>query len=450
MGRDSGGTVEPTPDAAASGDSGVAFTSEEWSTLQALSPDPLPTAPPDVTNAHADDAVAAAFGQKLFFDASFSGPLLDADDNGGPGTLGAMGQTGRVSCAGCHVPDGGFSDTRSLQEQISLGAGWGRRRAPSLLDVGQAKLLMWDGRRDALYNQPFGPLESVVEMNSSRLFMAEQLFREYRADYEAIFGPMPPLDDTARFPALAATLTGCQPAHPSSPVPTCDGTFHGSPGDHAEFDGMSKDDQTAVTRAVVNAGKSIGAFERLLTCGETPFDVWMHGGAPISVAAQRGAALFVGKAGCVSCHSGPFMSDQKFHDVGLQPAIVQQVFLDQNDHGAATGVAAAIADPLNTLGPFSDGSDGRLPEAVAPAMTGAFRTPNLRCVAGRPAFMHTGQIGSLTTIIDFFDRGGATTGYPGTNEIRPLGLSQTERAALVAFLQSLRGSGAADRYRHAP
>src|SRR4029077_1731396 len=142
-----------------------------------------------------DDDAAATFGQKLFYDPSFAGPLLDTDNDGSPQALGVPAQTGRVACAGCHLPDGGFSDTRSFQRQISLGAGWGRRRAPSLLDVGQARLVMWDGRHDTLYGQIFGPLESVVEMNSSRLFFAEQIFRKYRTEYEAIFGALPAFDD---------------------------------------------------------------------------------------------------------------------------------------------------------------------------------------------------------------------------------------------------------------
>jgi cytochrome c peroxidase len=437
-------------DAPAPSDPDPVITAPEQAALQILSPAALPPPPADITNAFADSAAAAAFGQELFYDASFSGPLLDTDNDGSPESLGMAGQTGRVACAGCHIPASGFSDTRSFQLQISLGAGWGRRRAPSLLDVGQARLLMWDGRHDALYNQPFGPLESVVEMNSSRLYMAEQLYARYEADYEAVFGAMPPLGDGAQFPPLSATLTGCQPMDPTDPQPTCDGTFHGSPGDHAEFDGMTAANQTAVTRVVVNAGKALGAFERRLTCGASPFDAWMHGGAPISRAAQRGAAVFVGSGGCVRCHAGPFMSDQQFHNVGLTPQVVQQAFIDANDQGAATGLAASIADPLNTLGVFSDGSDGRLPEAVSPAMTGAFRTPTLRCVSLRPTFMHTGQIGTLAGVVSFFNGGGGSSGYPGTSEIQALGLTPLQQSDLVAFLEALAGPGADPTYQHAP
>jgi cytochrome c peroxidase len=426
------------------------FSPSELAALLDLFPDPLPAPPPDVTNQFADNDAAATFGQKLFYDASFSGPLLDTDNNGGPGTLGKAGETGRVACAGCHIPKSGFSDTRSGQLQISLGAGWGRRRAPSLLDVGQAKLVMWDGKRDNLYDQIFGPLETVVEMNSSRLYAAEQIYKKYQADYEAVFGPMPALGDVSQFPSLSASLTGCQPMNPTSPSTVCDGTFHGMPGDHAEYDGMTPENQTAVTRVVVNAGKAIAAFERKLTCGTTPFDRWMHGGAPISLAAQRGAALFVGDGKCVSCHSGPFMTDQAFHNVGLEPELVQQAFVDTNDEGAATGIAYALANPINSRSSFSDGYDARLPRAVTPAMTGAFRTPGMRCVSLRPTFMHTGQLQTLADVVAFFNGGGEYTGYPGKSELHPLDLTPLQQSDLLAFLESLTGPGAAAALRQAP
>lgn len=423
------------------------FTARQMADLKALSPPHLPAPAPDITNRWADDQSAAAFGQRLFFDASFAGPLLDSDNDGTGGSLGKVGDTGRVACASCHVPNRGFSDTRSFQLQISLGAGWGRRRAPSLLDVGQARLVLWDGRRDTLYNQVFGPLESVVEMNSSRLYMAQQIERKHKVEYEAIFGKLPPLSDTNHFPFLSAERTGCRPRNPSDPQPLCNGTFHGSPGDSAEFDGLSASEKDAVTRVVVNAGKAIGAYERRLACGKSAFDAWLRGDeAAVSRAAKRGAALFVGKAKCVVCHSGPFLSDQKFHNVGLAPAIVQQAFIDQDDHGAAKGIAEALTDPLSSRGAFSDGYDGRLPAAVDDRMEGAFRTPVLRCVSQRPAFMHTGQLGSLAQVVEFFDRGGVSSGYPGKNEILPLGLTASEKSDLVAFMEALSGPGPDARY----
>jgi len=412
------------------------FTTEERTTLLRLSPSTLPAALFDASNRFADDSRAAAFGQKLFFDPGFSGPLLDGDNDGGPTSLGVRGETGKVSCAGCHVPAAGFSDDRSRGRQISLAAGWNLRRTPSLLDVGKARLLMWDGRRDSLHSQPFGPIENPNEMNGSRLYAAEQIFARHRAEYERIFGALPALDDASRFPPLEARTAGCD--RPIRGTPTC----HGKPGDGAEYDSMSAADQDAVTRVVVNLGKALAAYERLLSCGQGRFDAFLHGDpSAMNASEQRGAKLFVGKAQCVRCHSGPFLSDQEFHNVGLSPKTVATVFTDANDRGASAGLAAAIADPLNVRGEYSDGDDGRLPDAVPPGSEGAFRTPALRCVSRRPSFLHTGQLRTLADVVAFFDRGGDRAGYPGTNELVPLRLTAEEQQDLVAFLQALDGPG---------
>jgi len=57
--------------------------------------------------------------------------------------------------------------------------------------------------------------------------------------------------------------------------------------------------------------------------------------------------------------------------------------------------------------------------------------------------MRNGQMRSLEEVVTFFDRGGDRTGFPGKTEIEPLGLSELERADLVAFLKSLDGPGPA-------
>jgi cytochrome c peroxidase len=305
--------------------------------------------------------------------------------------------------------------------------------------VSQSKLLMWDGRRDTLHNQILGPIESEVEMNSSRLFVAQQVFARHKAGYEEIFGSMPPLGDASRFPKLAAADTGCPRLDAKS---KCATPVRGAPGDRREFDALARGDQEAVTRVVVNLGKAIAAYERLLTCGAGRFDRFLHGDASaMSPAEQRGAALFVGKARCVECHSGPFMSDEKFHNVGMKPSVVATVFYDVGDEGALKGLGLAKADPLNAEGHFSDGNDGRLPAALDARLTGSFRTPRLRCVSRRPSFMHTGQLRTLDLVVSFFNRGGDRYGYPGKNELVPLGLTPQEREDLAAFMATLDGPG---------
>ena len=405
--------------------------------------------PADASNRVADDPAARVFGQRLFFDGSLSGPLIEGDNDGTPPTLGRVGEAGKVSCAGCHLPDDGFVDTRSPHKQISLAARWTTRRTPSLLEVAFEPLYNWDGRRDSLWGQALGVMESDAEFNSGRLFVALQLFRLHRAEYEAVFGALPPLDDAVRFPQLNGSEAGCVERM------TRDGVVYdcrGKPGDGADYDGMSAADQRAVTEVAVNAAKAMAAYVRQLRCGPGRFDAWLDGDErALDESEQRGAALFVSKGRCVGCHSGPNLSDGAFHNVGLSPAPVAVAFVDADDRGAAEGLALALTDPLNTRGEHSDGDRGVLPATIGPEHEGAFRTPGLRCAATRPSFMHTGQLRTLAQVVAFFDRGGDPAGhYPGKNELVRLELSEQERADLVAFLKTLEGPGPDAALRRPP
>jgi cytochrome c peroxidase len=396
--------------------------------------------PADASNRFANDAAAQRFGQKLFFDPAFSGPLIEGDNDGSAATLGRMGEAGKVSCAGCHLPESGFVDTRSPHRQISLAAGWTQRRTPSLLEVGFAPLYNWDGRRDSIWSQVIGVMENHAEFNSGRLFVALQIYRLHRSEYEAIFGALPALDDAARFRQLTAAQAGCvERGTKTGVVYDC----RGKPGDGADYDALSEADQRAVTTVVVNTAKAIAAYVERLRCGAGRFDAWLDGAASALDAAElRGAALFVGRARCDTCHSGSNLTDGSFHNLGLAPAPVAVAFVDSDDRGAAAGIAALLDDPLNTRGAFSDGDRNVLPASVDAAFEGAFRTPSLRCVSQRPSFMHTGQIRTIEQAVSFHDRGGDPAGnYPGRNELEPLGLSEEERADLSAFLRALDGPG---------
>jgi cytochrome c peroxidase len=408
------------------------FTEDELRTLATLRYDPAPSSDP--SNGVATSVQASRFGQRLFFDASLSGPLLDFDNTGPGATLGYRGETGRVSCASCHVPGSGFVDTRSPHRQVSLGTHWTRRRAPTLLEIGTATLYNWDGRRDTLWNQALGVMESSVELNSSRLYVAQRIYHSHRAEYEAIFESMPDLV-ASEIPQLSPEHAGCEPASGGDII------CHGKPGD-ADYDALSPERQNEVTRVVVNAAKAIAAYQMQLRCGPSRFDAWLDGDTgALERAEQRGAALFVGRAGCVRCHSGPNLTDGRFHNVGMAPRVVATAIIDRDDRGAIVGIAEALRDPLNARGAFSDGDRGMLPAAIEPEMEGAFRTPTLRCISEQPSFMHTGQLRSLEDVVAFFDRGGDTVAFPGVSEIAPLELSARERADLAAFLRAIDGPG---------
>lgn len=423
----------------------------DGTSIAELAPAELPPPPPDVSNEYADDPAAAALGQKLFHDPAFAGALLDLDADGGPDSLGVRGDTGKVSCAGCHEAEHGFLDTRSVFKQISLGTGWTHRRTPTLLDVGQAKVIMWGGRHTTLHSQVFGPIESPLEMNSSRLFVAQRIAQEYADEYEAVFGAgtLGPFVDQARFPPLTAETTGCRLTesvdHPRLEPPDAIYECHGMPGDGAEYDSMASADQDIVTRVVINMGKAIAAFERRLDCGPGRFDAWAHGDAnALTAAEQAGFGVFVGKGKCVSCHNGPYFSDQAFHNVGLAEGPTRAGILNANDRGAASDLIAAANDPLGVTGKYSDGDDGRLPSSIGSELEGAFRTPALRCAASRPSFMHSGLLRTLDDVVAFFDRGGDPAGsYVGKSVLSPLGLTDVEKADLVAFLKALEGPGPA-------
>ena len=65
--------------------------------------------------------------------------------------------------------------------------------------------------------------------------------------------------------------------------------------------------------------------------------------------------------------------------------------------------------------------------------------------------MHSGLLRTLADVVDFFDRGGDPAGsYVGQGVLSPLGLTDVEKADLVAFLNALDGPGPARELLEAP
>ena len=153
--------------------------------------------------------------------------------------------------------------------------------------------------------------------------------------------------------------------------------------------------------------RALGAFQRILISGHSPYDRYRYQNQAdaLSPAQQRGRELFFSdRASCGSCHHGLNLTDYQFYNVGL--------------------TAGEPAD----LGRFRVTNDS--------ADIGAFKTPSLRNVALTAPYMHDGSLPHLRAVIDHFDQGGH--GHPlQPNSIRPLGLSNQEKADLLAFLESL-------------
>lgn len=381
----------------------------ERATLAALHISRLGAAPADPSNAVADRPEAAALGRRLFFDARLSA-------------------NGRVSCASCHAPERGFQDGRPLGEGLATG----RRRTMPVPAAAHADWFFWDGRKDSLWSQALGPLEDAAEHGANRVQLVRLLAEAYRPEYEALFGPLPPL---AGLPAAASPL--------------------GTPAEQAAWAQLPEARQEALNRAFANLGKAIAAYERTLRPGESRFDRYVAavaGGRAadeslLSTAEVRGLRLFIGKAQCVSCHAGPLLTDQHFHNTGVPPRDPRRP-----DPGRAPAVARVQADPFNCLGRFSDAPPQRCEELryIAdddPHLQAAFKTPGLRNVAERAPYMHAGQFATLEQVIAHY--GAAPDAALGHSELaragqrhaerRPIALDDAEAADLVAFLRSLSG-----------
>lgn len=244
------------------------------------------------------------------------------------------------SCGTCHRPEllfsDGFSRAWGLQETEL------RRKTPTLYNVGWHARLFHDMRAGSLEEQVPFPLRNEYEMDLAPDQAVERLKRD--RDYPKLFA--------AAFPGREIT-----------------------------FDLVSD---------------AIASYERTLVSYDSDMDRYLTGDrAALSEPAQRGMQLFTGKAGCVKCHNGPLLSDQKKHYVGVP----------------------------EMMGDSSQGTP--------------YKTASLRDVALRASFMHNGQFRTLDAVLDFYQGVGMAPGPK--SEVAPLELTAGERVELVAFLRALTG-----------
>lgn len=367
------------------------FTERDWKVIQSLSPLPA-TPPPNPTNRVSDSPDAARLGQMFFFDERLS-------------------KDGTVACATCHSPFHGFADV----EATSLGGGRGTRNAPTLLNVAYNKWQFWDGRADSLWSQALIALEGENEQAGTRLQYAHLIKRLYQKDYETVFGPLPNLADTTRFP-----LTG-------------------KPGDVA-FDNMSDKDKIAVNTVFANIGKAIEAYERLLISRNAPFDQYVAGDLDaISSEAKRGLEIFIGKGQCTLCHNSPNFTDNDFHNVGVPQGRLPE------DTGRYDGIKQLLENPFNGGGIYSDNPEVSIKtlDLLEPTqqLKGRFKTPTLRNIALTAPYFHTGGYPTLVSILRFNGSEIPTTEYAGVRDDtrQPLKLNEQEVNDLEEFLLTLTG-----------
>jgi len=343
----------------------------------------MPQRPPaDPTNRLADNTRAATLGNRLFHD-----PKLSA--------------CGTVSCSSCHDGDG-----RTVPTALADGCNGGvtGRNPPTILNVGHERWFMWDMRADRLWNQAILPMTNPIEMASNPTIVRTQLSLSYLPEYAELFGKTP--------------------------------------------------EETDDDEILANVGKLIQAYERTVNRTRAPFneDVVRFIAAVESSQAEAerdpaflGLKTYFRKGQCIVCHKGPTMTDHLFHNIGVKDS-------SPSAPGQTAAIEAMLDWKFNAAGPYSDmrtGPDatrlGALRAELAEKraeMEGAYKTPTLRNLTLTAPYMHTGELATLEEVIEFYNLGGDEDGsFVGTrtDTIKPLKLTNEEKAALLKLLESMTG-----------
>ncbi|HZJ31070.1 MAG TPA: cytochrome c peroxidase [Vicinamibacterales bacterium] len=160
-------------------------------------------------------------------------------------------------------------------------------------------------------------------------------------------------------------------------------------------------------------GRALAQFVRSLVSYQSRYD---QGRAAVraiaddfpnySLQENRGKALFM--RNCAVCH----LENQEAHFVVNAPV--------------NTGLDADIRN--------TDGGVGDI--TLKPAELGQFKSPSLRNVEVTGPYMHDGRFATLDAVIDHYSSGGKD--HPNRDlRVQPFHFTQSEKAALIAFLKTL-------------
>lgn len=252
-----------------------------------------------------------------------------------------------MSCGSCHNQALAFTD--GLAQALGRNAKPLRRNTPTLYNLATSSRFNWDASADSLESQAIRPITHPDEMNGSFDTITERI----RED----------------------------------------------PGLLQSFNNAFRSEDPTKDQIVA----ALAAYVRSLVSPKTRFDRWVEGEATaLSDAEKSGFKLFVGKAGCVSCHVGWRFTDDALHDIGV-----------------------ASDDPGNSV---IAGGHPQIP---------SFKTPGLRELSKTAPYMHNGSIFTLEEVIDHYTDGFIDRPSLSSNMPRDLELTPAEKSDLVDFLLSL-------------
>ena len=169
--------------------------------------------------------------------------------------------SGQIACASCHNPELAWTDnsTRSFGHDRQTGA----RNSMTILNVGFAHSLFWDGRASSLEDQARFPIGDPLEMNEKLNIAVDKIAKieGYKPLFKAAFG-----NDTISLQRIQY---------------------------------------------------AIATFERTVNSYKTKFDKFVEGDSTkLNNQEVLGLHLFRTKARCINCHNTPYFSDNQFHNDG--------------------------------------------------------------------------------------------------------------------------------------
>ena len=297
-----------------------------------------------------------------------------------------------TSCAECHDPRYGFGDAAELSRGYPGTKHW--RNSQTIINAAYLTGgLHWDATVPSLLHQVPGAMGASIVANIDAA-MAEERLRQipaYVESFERLWNKEHAMDEIA---------------------------------------------------------EAIAAYERTLVSTDSPFDQFARGTAPLSDEAGRGYLVFIGKGNCIACHNGTLATDEGFHNTSVppNPAFTEDPLLQVTFRVMMRGFEI----PEEVYSTF-DRDPGRFIATKNPEHLGQLRTAPLRYLKYTAPYMHNGIFYTLEEVVDFYNQGGTPDVF-GTKSplIQPLGLSDSEKSDLVAFLESLSGSEITTEYPQLP
>ncbi|WP_127901224.1 cytochrome-c peroxidase [Solirhodobacter olei] len=329
---------------------------------------PAPVTAQDYNPVNLDEA---RLGQLLFYD-----PVLSGNRN--------------IACDTCHNTRFGTSDGVSLDiGEGGIGLGPARhpdpknvperrvaRNAPSLFNLGAKSftIMFDDGRIEADPSRPSGlrtPMEDEMVRGFASVLAAQTMFPVVAQDEMA---------GNAMENDVSKVVREGRISGPGGAWDLLAARIRAIPGYQERFAQVYPAIAKGRPIAFTDISNALAAFIEVEWRSDTsPFDAYLRHRATLPAEAMAGLKLFYGAARCSSCHSGPFLTDNKFHAMGepqLGPGKTERFETNQRD-----------------LGRYKVSND--------PADIYAFRTPSLRNVMMTGPWGHDGAHSDLKEFIRY-------------------------------------------------